>query len=105
MQTAIAIKTLRRLSSEKKDMPPGPLSDAPIIQVDIEPGNYANRGKVISSWTEYMDESGSDNYAAWKLTPFFTAPNRLSILSGWVPTQTVTPWVGCGCRQLAQQWR
>ena len=27
--------------------------------------------KAISRWTEYMDESGTNNYAAWKLTPYF----------------------------------
>ena len=32
-------------------MPPGPLSDAPIIQAGIEPGNYANRGQARGSGT------------------------------------------------------
>jgi len=33
--------------------------------------NEGDLNKAISRWTEYMDESGTNNYAAWKLTPYF----------------------------------
>lgn len=48
-----------------------------VIPVEMFVCNYndgqdeGDLNKAISRWTEYMDESGTNNYAAWKLTPYF----------------------------------
>ena len=48
-----------------------------VIPVEMFVCNYNNGqdegdlDKAIDRWTEFMDENGTDNYAAWKLTSYF----------------------------------
>jgi len=48
-----------------------------VLPVEIETCNYndgqdaSDLDKVINRWSEFMDDNGIDNYAAWTLTPYF----------------------------------